>query len=144
VYVWLSYLAYLDEPLVRSVFGEDLFDVDANVEVIRALLGNDGTIPFECIGHGAESRLALALCRAKGVTGRHLHAAELGDTRVDAASVARYTAVDADYPLPPDLAGAVRTGLRLTAADTHDWISRTLSRAGLLTGVRDRPAPPPG
>ncbi len=68
VYVWLFYLAFLDDEKVTSeIFnGEVLFDIEDNHSILRMLVGLESQTPFECVGQPPESRLALALCYKKG------------------------------------------------------------------------------
>lgn len=68
VYVWLFYLAFLDEKKVtKEIFGgEVLFDIEENKNILRMLAGKDVQTPFECVGQPAETMLALAMCEAKG------------------------------------------------------------------------------
>ncbi len=68
VYVWLFYLAFLDEGKVTNeIFNdENLFDIEENHNILRMLVGLDSQTPFECVGQPPESRLAIALCYQKG------------------------------------------------------------------------------
>ncbi len=69
-YVWLNYAAWLPAEVVRHIFTENLFDIDANMIWFRQMLGLEEHTPFECVGEIDEARLAFALCRAKGYTGK--------------------------------------------------------------------------
>ncbi len=68
VYVWLFYLAFLDDKKVTDeIFkGEALFDIEDNHSILRMLVGLESQTPFECVGQPPESRLAIALCYQKG------------------------------------------------------------------------------
>lgn len=68
VYVWLFYLAFIDEEKVTNeIFkGEILFDIEDNHNILRMLAGLESQTPFECVGQPPESRLAIALCYQKG------------------------------------------------------------------------------
>lgn len=68
VYVWLFYLAFLDEQKVtHELFdNEVLFDITDNHETLRMLAGLKTQTPFECVGQPPESRLAIAICQKKG------------------------------------------------------------------------------
>jgi hypothetical protein len=68
VYVWLFYLAFLDEDKnTNDIFaGEVLFDVEDNYEILKMLAGHDAQTPFECVGQPPETLLALAICQKKG------------------------------------------------------------------------------
>jgi len=127
VYVWLNYLAYLDDELVARIFGENLFDVAENQDLIRELIGLTEATPFECIGESNESLLALALCVARGREGRFLPSLR-DHVPADLSSiVAQYTSVDMSYAnLPEDLKGVMDNLVR-KAAEIRSWISSTLS-----------------
>ncbi|HEY4964609.1 MAG TPA: hypothetical protein VIH90_08025 [Candidatus Saccharimonadales bacterium] len=68
VYVWLFYLAFLDDDKVTNeIFGgEVLFDIEENKNILRMLAGHDIQTPFECVGQPPETLLALAICQKKG------------------------------------------------------------------------------
>jgi hypothetical protein len=68
VYVWLFYLAFLDEGEVTAkIFNnETLFDIEDNHNILRMLVGLYSQTPFECVGQPPESKLAIALCYQKG------------------------------------------------------------------------------
>jgi hypothetical protein len=68
VYVWLFYMAFLDDKKVTDeIFdGEILFDIKENYDILRKLAGLDSQTPFECVGQPPESRLAIAICHKKG------------------------------------------------------------------------------
>ncbi len=68
-YVWLNFMAWLPEETVRPMFAENLFEVPDNETWFRQLLGLAAHRPFECVGEIAESRLAFALYRSKGIRG---------------------------------------------------------------------------
>lgn len=68
VYVWLNYLAYLEEGPVRDVFaGEDLFAIPDNWPLLRELAGWTEHTPFECVGQPDDVHSALLLCLSKGL-----------------------------------------------------------------------------
>jgi hypothetical protein len=69
-YVWLNYMAYMPNELVDEVFnGVNLFDLPENNEHFKNMLGLGKHTPFECIGQIEESRLAMHLCKQKGMKG---------------------------------------------------------------------------
>lgn len=68
-YVWLGYRAHLPDETVRAIFPEDLLEVPENRGFFRDMVGLGAHTPFECIGQIDESRLALLLCRARGLLG---------------------------------------------------------------------------
>jgi hypothetical protein len=67
-YVWLGYLAFLPERVADEIFGEDLFELEANRFFFRQMLGLEDHTPFECIGRISDARFAFELCRRKGRT----------------------------------------------------------------------------
>jgi len=68
-YVWLSYRAHLSREPVEAMFPEDLLEAPGNQGFFADLLGLGAHTPFECVGQIEESRLALALCGARGLLG---------------------------------------------------------------------------
>ncbi len=70
-YVWLNYMAYLPVDLINQIFdGVNLLDIEENQLWFEQMLGLGAHTPFECIGQIEESRLALHLCKQKGVSGK--------------------------------------------------------------------------
>lgn len=70
-YVWLNYMAYLPVDLVNQIFDNtNLFDLPENQLWFKQMLGLGQHTPFECIGQVEESRLALHLCKIKGLSGK--------------------------------------------------------------------------
>jgi hypothetical protein len=127
-YVWLNYLAYLDHGAVAQVFGEDLFDVTDNVGHLDRLLGLTDHTPFECIGEVDESRLALAMCAARGLRGPVMDRyADLVTSTDGPAIAARYAAVDRGYSgLPASVRDAVLAQFDSSAVRLLAWIEATL------------------
>lgn len=68
-YVWLGYRAHLSADVVSSMFPEDLIEIRENQGFFHDMVGLGEHTPFECIGQIEESRLALALCQARGLLG---------------------------------------------------------------------------
>lgn len=68
-YVWLGMRAHLDPHTTDAIFGEDLLEAPENEHHFRGLCGLGEHVPFECVGRVEESRLALALCHARGILG---------------------------------------------------------------------------
>lgn len=129
-YVWLGCRAHLDAATVDAVFGEDLLEVPENLGHFVGLVGLAEHTPFECVGHLEESRLALALCRARGLLGPR--GRDLADRLppLDRAGLEallrRYLAVDLDRArLPPAIAGEIEPQMR-RAADEADARIRAL------------------
>ncbi|MCA9685097.1 MAG: hypothetical protein KC457_23135, partial [Myxococcales bacterium] len=56
------------EP-VEALFPEDLLEVPDNYGFFHDMIGLGAHTPFECIGQIEESRVALALCGARGLLG---------------------------------------------------------------------------
>lgn len=69
-YVWINYMAFLPVELVEGMFRTNLLDTPGNEVHFRELLGLAEHTPFECVGRVDEARIAFALARRKGVTGR--------------------------------------------------------------------------
>lgn len=73
-YVWLNAMAWLDADATRAALGgpmaDNLLDIEAVLPWFHQMLGLGEHTPFECIGQIEEVRLAFALCRRKGLTGR--------------------------------------------------------------------------
>jgi UDP-N-acetyl-alpha-D-muramoyl-L-alanyl-L-glutamate epimerase len=68
-YVWLGYRAHLPASVVESIFEEDLLEAPENYAFFHDMVGLGAHTPFECIGQIDESRLALSLCKARGLLG---------------------------------------------------------------------------
>lgn len=129
VYVWLNYLAYLPTPLVESVFTENLFDVDDNIPVLRALLGLERQLPFECVGQRDESRLALDVSRRRGLAGKAIELLGSNISEPDYRSlIDRYTAVDlSQCLLPADLRPAIARELTAGADNARAYLEQFLA-----------------
>ena len=102
-YVWLNYMAYLPTTLINSIFDHtNLFDVPENQLWFHQMLGLDEHTPFECIGQVEESRLALHLCKAKGLEGKAMELYEFIKNENFEAIAQQFTQVDvenASYPV---------------------------------------------
>ncbi|MBD3260304.1 MAG: hypothetical protein GF334_01280 [Candidatus Altiarchaeales archaeon] len=68
-YVFAGFTAYGDHEKTVKAFGADLFNESGLEEIWRELLGLEGYIPFECVGHPQETQLYLYKSREKGVGG---------------------------------------------------------------------------
>ncbi len=68
-YVWLNCRAHLPDEPVKAMFAEELLEVPENYGFFHDMVGLGEHTPFECIGQVEESRLALAVCAARGLTG---------------------------------------------------------------------------
>jgi len=94
-YVWLNYRAHLSDEPVAAMFGEDLLEVPDNHAFFHDIVGLGEHTPFECIGQVEESRLALALCEARGLLGPRGRALAARMPRLDAGAVlASFARVD--------------------------------------------------
>nr|VFJ86173.1 MAG: hypothetical protein BECKLFY1418B_GA0070995_100213 [Candidatus Kentron sp. LFY] len=128
-YVWLNYMAYLPIPLIDGMFRDNLFDILENQLWFRQLLGLEGHTPFECIGQIDESRLAFALCRSKGLTGKamRMFVEEVKGFDID-SSINEYTTVDYDYPLiPPEIANGILPLMEAGAENSKEYLKDLLS-----------------
>lgn len=119
LYVWMHFVAYLDEDVVNQTFDRNLFDLPENRPFLRKMLGLEGHKPADCVGTVSETQVAYLLCRAKGKSGRAVADIRPADIPLDVdrfletyASVApRYGAMPAalyERIKPQLLAGAER------------------------------------
>ena len=131
VYVWLGYAAYLPRSVVLETLGENLFDVEANLGWFAQLLGQEGHLPFECVGQVEESRLALALASRRGWTGLAIERfAGPIEHSVTPASVAHlFEVAGHGHRIPPQLSERVITILERRATEARQFVGRTLARA---------------
>jgi len=122
-YVYLNYAAYLPEEVVHAAFNENLFGVEENLIWFRQLLGLEGHTPFECVGQVEESRLAMALCRARGLAGNALKLYQsTGAPEIDSLfAVSKNT-----HQIPPPLAHKVLPLLEQAAASGCDYVRSLL------------------
>jgi hypothetical protein len=127
-YVGLGFHAYLDHEVVDGLFATHLFDRRENLPHYRGLLGLGRPKPFECVGEIGESRLAMELCRRRGLTGRAVELWSDHRNGFDArAALDRYLRVDATTSgLPDEVARATVPQLRAGAAAARGWIESWL------------------
>jgi hypothetical protein len=112
-YVALGYAAHLPDGVYEQVFAEDVLDLPENEGHFRELAGLAAHTPFECVGEIDESRLALALCAARGRTSRAVRLFQREIGQVDVASVlARYGVVHAPHGIPDAVASRVLPAMR--------------------------------
>ncbi|MEZ4302390.1 MAG: hypothetical protein R3B70_46110 [Polyangiaceae bacterium] len=130
-YVWLSCRAHLSAEVVDAVFGEDLMEVPANHGFFHDMLGLGEHTPFECIGQVEESRLALSLCKARGLVGPAGDALLRRLPPLDVAGVLeRFLRVDTGSArLPAEIARAVVPQMEAAAREARARIT------GLLGGA---------
>jgi hypothetical protein len=128
-YVWLGCRAHLAAPLVEAVFPENLLEVPDNRAFFRDMVGLGAHTPFECIGQVEESRLALLLCRARGLLGPAGRALADALPPLDLeAMLGRFLHVDAERSrLPAPVADVVLPRMRGAAAAARARIVETLS-----------------
>lgn len=131
-YVWLEYRAHLSEKPVSALFGEDLLEVGEIAGIFRDMMGLGAHTPFECIGQVEESRLALALCEARGLVGPHGRALARSLPPLDLPAVLlRFGKVDeAAARLPAHVARGVIPQMRAAAADCRARIGSLLGPGG--------------
>jgi hypothetical protein len=128
-YVWINYKAWLPWPTFEPLFdGENLLDVPENQLYFEQMLGLHDHTPFECIGQIAETQLAFAMARARGLTGV---AMETFSSRVRArdwvAVADPLLAVADDHRIPAPLAGPVLGLMRDAADDARRYIGSMLA-----------------
>ena len=116
-YVWLNYRAHLSTEPVLAVFPEDLIEVPDNHAFFRDMFGLGAHTPFECIGQIEESRLALALCAARGLLGPAGRALAAQLPHLDVTGVLdRFAGVDEGAArLPGTVAEPLLTQMRVAA-----------------------------
>lgn len=129
-YVWLCSRAHLPREPVEALFGEDLLEVEANALHFEQMVGLGAHTPFECIGQVEESRLALALCEARGLLGPRGKALARRLPPLEVAPVLeRFLTVDtAHAQLPRAVADGVVPRMRSAAASARERIVETLGR----------------
>lgn len=142
-YVWLGYRAHLSSEAVTAALPEDLLEVPENERFFHDMMGLGAHTPFECIGQIEESRLALLLCRARGLLGPRGRALAERLPPLDVPAVLdRFLRVDLDGSrLPADVAAAVAPQMREAVAEARARITGTLaSPPDALTASRGTPA----
>jgi hypothetical protein len=132
-YVWLNYAAYLPEPLVKDIFGENLFDVEENMLWFRQLLGLEEHTPFECVGQVEESRLAFQLCRLRGYQGQAIALyAQAFPNGCSPDSIESFFAISSEqHMIPADLANNVLPLLTKKARQGRNQAWATLGWAAV-------------
>lgn len=128
-YVWLGYRAHLSDATVSAIFPEDLLEVPENQGFFNDMMGLGAHTPFECIGQIEESRLALLLCRARGLLGPRGRALVDRLPPLDVPSVIdRFLRVDIQGArLPARVAAAVAPQMVAAAAEARARITATLA-----------------
>jgi len=134
-YVGLGFTAYLPRDLARQIVPSDLFDNPANQLFFRQLLGLEAHKPFECVGEAGEARLALEICRARGLCG---HAVELCvDPALDPVESAKsYCEIAPPAAcFPPDLWRSLSPLMLNAGHEAFNYISSACSLDHALAGV---------
>lgn len=123
-YVWVNYKAWLPWSTVDPLFdGENLLDAAENQIHFEQMLGLHDHTPFECIGQVAETRVAFAMARARGLTGRAMDTFSSRVPEQDWLAVAKpFLAVSGDHRIPASLTAAVVDLMRDAAADARRYI----------------------
>jgi UDP-N-acetyl-alpha-D-muramoyl-L-alanyl-L-glutamate epimerase len=131
-YVWLCCRAHLPREPVEALFGEDLLEVEANALHFEQMVGLGAHTPFECIGQVEESRLALALCEARGLLGPRGQALARRLPPLEVERVLeRFLTVDTEHShLPGAVAEGVVPRMRAAAASARARLVETLGRVG--------------
>lgn len=134
-YVGLGFTAYLPRDLVRQIVPSDLFDNPANQLFFRQLLGLEAHKPFECVGDAGEARLALEICRARGLCGRAVEIC--ADPALDPVESARsYCEIAPPAArFPPDLWRSLSPLMLGAGREAFDYISSACSLDHALAGV---------
>jgi hypothetical protein len=131
-YVALGYAAHLADGDYERVFEEDVVDLPENEHLFRELMGLTEHTPFECVGGVDETRLALALCAARG---RACRAVRIYEREVAARSpldvdavLARHAIVHEPHAIPSDLAAKIVPIMRDAAESARVRIRALLAR----------------
>lgn len=129
-YVYMGYMAYLPTEVVAGMFQHRLFERPETQEDYRMMIGATDHTPFECIGQVDESRLALELCRRKGLEGAALDTYAAHVSSLDVGSILeRHFQVDTGLDtLPPSIATGVIPQMESAARGARDHVERLLSR----------------
>ena len=128
IYVWMNYAAWLPPEIVRATVGTNLFDLPENRAMLRKMLGLESYKPTDCVGTVREARLAFAMCRARGITGRIADDIGVADFLAEAPStIDHYGAVTRPGPAyPPRLVEPIGTLLEASAVEAADFARRVL------------------
>ncbi len=136
LYVWMNYVAWLPEQVVADTFrssagagsgepgrlgGVNLFELPENRAILHKMVGLESYKPTDCVGTVSEARLALLMCRRKGVGGVIVDDIDLAPFEAEArTTLERYGA-----PAPPNrvypatLAAALAPQFEASRADAR-------------------------
>lgn len=117
-YVWLNYLAHLPLEQLNQSFGEDILNAEENQHSYRQMMGLAEHTPFECIGQIPEVRLAVALCKKKGITAKALDF-QLESEGLDWIDgiLSSYLRIDLSYIMPSHIAEGVLPQMEAAAVE---------------------------
>ena len=128
LYVWMHYVAYLEEDVVEQTIEENLFDLPENGTFLRKMLGLEGYKPADCVGTVSETQAAYLLCRAKGKTGQAVADIGADEISIDVERfLATYGSVAPRYgAIPPDLYERIKPQLLEGAKRAQGYVSERL------------------
>jgi hypothetical protein len=130
LYVWMSYVAWLQPETVAACFDRNLFSIPQNRTLLRKMLGLESHKPTDCVGTVSEARLAFAMCRAKGVHGAVADDIDLAEFLAEAnATLDRYAPAGHAGPTYPErlvapMDAAFQGNAELTKAVALDVLSQ--------------------
>jgi len=129
LYVWMHYVAYLEEGVIDGMFKENLFDVPENRGYLRKMLGLEGYKPADCVGTVSETRVAYLLCRSKGFSGVAVDDIQPDQIPLDVeAFLETYSEVAPRYgAIPEDLYAAIKPHLHAGADRARAYVRDVFS-----------------
>ena len=129
LYVWMHYVAYLEEDVVDQTIDENLFDLPENDMFLRKMLGLEGYKPADCVGTVSETQVAYLLCRAEGKSGEAVDDIGPGEISVDVERfLATYGSVAPRYgAIPADLYERIKPQLLEGAKRAQSYVRDRLS-----------------
>lgn len=65
LFVYMTLYPFLPEPDLKIIFGEDIFQNKKLLPVLKDLVGDSTTKPWECVGTKKEANEALKMCVSK-------------------------------------------------------------------------------
>ena len=130
LYVWMNYAAWLPAETVTATVDVNLFDIAENRTILRKMLGLESYKPTDCVGTVSEARLALAMCRARGISGIITDDIDTTDFRAEAeATFDHYATVAPPGPTYPDrLIEPIGALLRTSAPGTREFALDVLGK----------------
>ena len=133
-YVWVCATAWLPRDAVHATFGPtNLLDLPENQLFFRQMLGLESHTPFECIGQIDEARLAFAMARARGITGRAMRHFEQVPGFDALSALDRYLSVDhTNHRLPQRNAVDVLAYFENAAVGARMFATEVLAEAAKI------------